>query len=58
MPRTVFLVVCGTGDTMDTLAPQSAFSKVDFPDEGRPTIATKADLDMASPELIYTFRSQ
>jgi len=43
MPRTVFLVVCGTGDTIDTLAPQRAFKSVDLPDEGLPTMAAKAD---------------
>ena len=36
-------VVCGTGETMETFAPHRALTRVDFPDDGRPTTATTAD---------------
>src|SRR5205823_6506430 len=39
MPRMRLRVVCGLGVTMATLAPTSAFSSVDLPTFGRPTIA-------------------
>jgi hypothetical protein len=38
----LFRVVCGTGLTMATFAPQRRFSSVDLPAEGRPMIATNA----------------
>jgi hypothetical protein len=38
-----FRVVWGTGLTMATFSPQIRFMRVDFPTEGRPTTATKAD---------------
>src|SRR5437870_5231986 len=39
MPRMRLRVVCGLGVTMATLAPTSAFSSVDLPTFGRPTMA-------------------
>jgi hypothetical protein len=42
MPRTAFLVVCGTGETIETFSPEAVFKNVDLPLEGRPTIATIA----------------
>ena len=39
MPTTWFRVVCGFGVTIATLAPTSAFSRVDLPTFGRPTMA-------------------
>src|SRR5712692_7791699 len=39
-------VVCATGDTMATLCPTRAFSSVDFPAFGRPTMATNPDLKL------------
>jgi hypothetical protein len=33
-------VVCGTGDTIASGSPSAAFSNVDFPTLGRPTMAT------------------
>ncbi len=39
-------VVCATGDTMATLCPTSAFSNVDLPAFGRPTMATNPDLKL------------
>src|SRR5579863_382804 len=35
-----FRVVCGFGETMETLRPTSVFTSVDLPAFGRPTIAT------------------
>jgi hypothetical protein len=40
----VLRVVWGTGDTMATFSPHSAFIRVDLPAEGLPTTLTKADL--------------
>jgi hypothetical protein len=34
-------VVCGLFETMETLEPQMAFTKVDLPTLGRPTKVTK-----------------
>jgi hypothetical protein len=42
MPRIAFRVVCGTALTIATFPPQSRFTKVDFPTEGRPITATNA----------------
>src|ERR1700722_19168574 len=41
IPRTRNRVVCALGVTIDSLAPHSRFSSVDFPAFGAPTIATK-----------------
>src|SRR5208337_2829345 len=51
MPRTRLRVVWGTGLTIETLAPQRAFTRVDLPDEGRPTTATTADFTGSTGEL-------
>src|ERR1700728_4560490 len=41
MPRTSVRVVCTLGDTIETLAPTTALSSVDFPTFGAPIRATK-----------------
>src|SRR5579864_4088151 len=38
-------VVCGLGETIATLRPTRVLTSVDFPALGRPTIATKPDLN-------------
>src|ERR1700751_2058049 len=38
-------VVCGFGETMATLRPTRVLTSVDLPALGRPTIATKPDLN-------------
>src|ERR1700678_3519964 len=38
-------VVCGFGETIATFWPTSVFTRVDLPALGRPTIATKPDLN-------------
>jgi hypothetical protein len=48
MPRTLLRVVCGTGETIDTFPPHRALTSVDFPDEGRPTIAMTAAFTFSS----------
>src|SRR5271157_220881 len=50
MPRTRLRVVWGTGLTIETLPPQRAFTRVDLPDEGRPTTATTADFTGSAGE--------
>jgi hypothetical protein len=40
--RIAFLVVCGVDAVMDTLRSQTVFTHVDFPDDGRPMMATVA----------------
>ena len=42
-PRIRVRVVCGLSETIDTLRPTIAFSIVDLPTFGRPTIATKPE---------------
>lgn len=37
-----FLVVCGVGDVIETFDSQIVFSRVDFPDDGRPMMAIDA----------------
>jgi len=37
-------VVCGRGETMETLPPTSVFTSVDLPALGRPMIAMNPDL--------------
>jgi hypothetical protein len=49
IPLTAFLVVWGTGETIETFSPQSEFTRVDLPAEGLPTMATKADFAIPSP---------
>src|SRR5271165_6894405 len=46
MPSTRNRVVCALGDTIDSLAPVSRFSSVDFPAFGAPTMATKPQRDV------------
>ena len=54
MPRIALRVVWGTELTIETFAPHSAFSNVDLPTEGLPTIATNADLGIyASYKMLY-----
>jgi len=43
IPRILFLVVWGWEATMETFLPHMALRRVDFPEEGLPTIATTAD---------------
>src|SRR5580704_3290942 len=38
-------VVCGVGETMATVRPTRVLTRVDLPALGRPTIATKPDLN-------------
>src|ERR1700746_2523029 len=40
-----FRVVCGFGETIATLRPTRVLTSVDLPALGRPTIATKPDLN-------------
>src|SRR5689334_8094454 len=40
MPRTDSRVVCGLGETIESLTPRSAFISVDLPTLGQPTMAT------------------
>src|SRR5271170_6193714 len=46
-----FRVVCGFGETIETLRPTSVFTSVDLPAFGRPTIATNPDLKAMTQEL-------
>ena len=47
MPRTVFLVVCSTGETIETFSPTRRLTSVDFPAFVRPTTPTTATLPIA-----------
>src|SRR5262249_29718575 len=43
-PRTTCRVVCGFSVTIDTFSPTRRFSRVDFPEFGRPMMDAKPDL--------------
>src|SRR6185437_13104210 len=58
MPVIRWRVVCGFFDVMLMRAPTSAFSSVDLPTEGRPTIATWPARCAASSAIATRFRQQ
>ena len=49
MPLILFLVVCGTGETIDTLRPHMVLRRVDFPAEGLPMIDIDPDFSWRTP---------
>jgi ATP-dependent Clp protease protease subunit len=60
IPRIRLRVVWGTAEMIETLCPHAWLRNVDFPAEGRPTIAAKADFgpfDTGSVILVYYQRS-